>query len=127
MATQFKDAMPFLVFKATADEFLAAGFGASENVHEDVITEGIFAGFSTITIEGGGWLVCDTCNEEIKGSENGYYVAVLGRILCEECFKDWLANATYYPEDFPYELKNFRYCEDMLNSARINIDKPIRQ
>lgn len=107
----------FRVIVATAEEFLAAGFGASDNIHEDVISDGIFAGFTQLTIEGGGWLVCDSCNEEITDAEKCYYVAVLGRIFCKKCFEEWIADATYYESDRPYEERNFDYAKAMLEEA----------
>ena len=52
----------------------------------------------------GGMAICDTCNQH---SKKGYYVAVLNRWLCPECFEEWKGCAKYYPEDEPIERKNF--------------------
>ena len=122
MAHVFPNEKNFSVIRATADEFLSAGFGASDNIFETTIDNGIFAGFTQLTIEGGGWLVCDSCNEEIKGKQYGYYVAVLGRILCEECFNDFLSHAVYYDEDAIYENRNFARTADALEDAGVEFD-----
>lgn len=57
------------------------------------------------------YLVCDDCNELLNVSPLKhpivYYVAVLNRLLCAECYKDWLAHATRYDEDIPYEENLF--------------------
>lgn len=107
----------FMVIEASGREFLDAGFGGSDIITEEEIMTGIFAGFTNIVIAGGKYLVCDSCNEEITDAEKCYYVAVLGRIFCEKCFEEWIADATYYESDRPYEERNFDYAKAMLEEA----------
>lgn len=48
--------------------------------------------------------ICDYCG---KPAANGYYIAVLNRWYCEDCFEDWKMTAHYYPEDADVENRNF--------------------
>ncbi len=48
--------------------------------------------------------ICDDCGER---SPRGYYVAVLNRWLCPECYRKWYEGAVNYPEDRKYEEGNF--------------------
>ena len=54
----------------------------------------------------GGPGICDNCNDS---SMTGYYIAVLNRWLCPECFERWKRYAKWYPEDAEIENKNFNF------------------
>lgn len=101
MAHRLKTA-DFSVIEGKASDFLAIGMGGSDN-----ITTNFENGFECVTIEGGQFMICDSCNEYIKKDEICYYVAVLNRILCAKCFKKFILSATYYKEDCFVEMKNY--------------------
>lgn len=50
--------------------------------------------------------ICDNCAEP---SANGYYIAVLNRWLCPDCYEKWKEYAHWYPEDVDVENKNFEF------------------
>ncbi len=50
--------------------------------------------------------ICDYC---AKSPVNGYYIAVLNQWYCPECYKRWVKDARYYPEDARVEDRNFNY------------------
>ena len=97
----------FKVIEATPQEFLSVGLGGSNNIKVSVIKEGSLEGFSHIEIEGGEFLVCDFCNEQLLQESVCYYIAVLNQIMCKQCFERHVANAKYYQEDKPYETRNY--------------------
>ena len=97
----------FLVIEGKASEFLTIGFGAGGGISCQQLNDGIFGGFTEITIHGGGYLVCDDCNEEINPDDTCYYVAVLNRLFCKKCYDEWIADAKYYSQDAPYEERNY--------------------
>ena len=104
----------FLIIEATAREFMNAGFGAGPVTDCGMISGGIFDGFSMIDVGTGERIICDFCNGEVKPEDTCYYVAVLNQIMCKDCFERWHASAKYYPEDVPFEKKNFQRTQDML-------------
>lgn len=106
MARQLENTK-FKVIEGEGSEFLAIGLGGSNNVQCGTIDTGIFAGFSCINIEGGQYLVCDDCCDDIKKSDICYYVAVLNRLFCKNCYEQWVADATYYQEDAETEFRNY--------------------
>lgn len=97
----------FKVIEATPQEFLSVGLGGSNNIKVSVIKEGPLEGLSHIEIEGGEFLVCDLCNEQLLQEPVCYYIAVLNQIMCKKCFERHIANAKYYQEDKPYESRNY--------------------
>lgn len=71
-----------------------------------------------IEICGFGWcgaLVCDDCNTPINNNNYIYYIAVLSRVFCKECYEDWASTATRYDEDIDYETEKFEYYAKLLN------------
>lgn len=56
--------------------------------------------------------ICDSCN---TSPANGNYIAALNRWYCPECYKDWLARATRYQEDIPYEMRHFELYRKVFN------------
>lgn len=54
----------------------------------------------------GGPGICDSCGYP---SAKGYYIAVLNRWFCPECFEHWKEYAKWYPEDADIENKNFDF------------------
>lgn len=62
----------------------------------------------------GGIGICDWCNERI-GFCNGYYVAVLNSVMCEQCYNEWSESAIYYPEDCTAEERYFNNMRKILN------------
>ncbi len=107
----------FLIIEAKVSDFLSIGLGVSDEIVEETISDGIFAGFHHIHIPGGKWMICDECNNEIDPSETCYYIAVLNCIFCERCFRDWIASARYYSEDKPYEERNYNAVSTQLEDA----------
>ena len=68
-------------------------------------------------------MCCDNCNSGILPSDTCYYVAVLNRIFCKECFEDWHQRATYYQEDEPSERRNYAVTASKLASIGIEIEE----
>lgn len=62
-----------------------------------------------------GELICDDCNKSIKNEENVYYIPVLNRVFCKQCYEDWLNSATRYDEDINYENEHFEFYAKLLN------------
>ncbi len=58
----------------------------------------------------GSFGICDSCN---RTAANGYYVAVLNKWFCKECYNDWLSRAVNYPQDRAIENRNFEYYKKM--------------
>lgn len=56
--------------------------------------------------------ICDFCGEVM--SKKYYYVAMLNRMMCEKCYKRWIAHAKRHKEDILYEMKNFYYYAGIL-------------
>jgi hypothetical protein len=56
--------------------------------------------------------ICDYCNGTDK---SGYYIAVLNRWYCPECYNGWIQRAVRYMEDIRIEEKNFRWACKVLN------------
>lgn len=53
-------------------------------------------------------LICDNCNKLMNNDNEVYYVAVLNRLFCKECYEEWYAHAIRYKEDAKYEERYFR-------------------
>lgn len=105
----------FLVIEGKGSEFLSAGMGGGGGVSDcGVIDSGPLKGFHHIEVLGGGFLLCDHCNEEINGDETCYYVAVLNLLFCAECFNHWHAGARYFESDRPVEERNYRFYADKM-------------
>ena len=52
--------------------------------------------------------ICDSC---VRPTSIGYYVAVINRWLCEDCYKDFIKTVDMYEEDKRIEERNYdRYC-----------------
>lgn len=109
----------FLIIEATASEFMEAGFGAGPVTDCGVIAGGIFDGFSMLSVGGGERMVCDSCNTEIKAEDTCYFIAVLNQVMCKDCFERWHKTAKFYPEDVPFERKNYQRAQNMLEAARV--------
>ena len=81
------------------------------------------AGFTSIEIEGGHFMVCDTCDREIKPEESCYYIAVLNRVFCKDCFENWHNKATYYPEDARFERMHHKHTITLLRNAGVDVEE----
>ena len=112
----------FLIIEAKASEFLAVGFGGGGETTQGMVTEGPFEGCGFISMEGGVFMCCDDCNEDIPEDATCYYVAVLNRVFCKDCFESWHESATYYPEDAPYEKRSYDNTVALLASKGILIE-----
>ena len=53
----------------------------------------------------GGYGICDFCNNAVF---NGYYIAVLNRWFCLECYNEWISIAVRYQQDTTIEERNFK-------------------
>lgn len=42
---------------------------------------------------------CDYCTADMATPDGGYYIAVLNKIYCPQCYKRWLAEARRHPQD----------------------------
>lgn len=113
----------FLIIEGKSSEFLAIDFGAGGETVQGVVSEGPFKGCNYISVGGGGFMCCDNCNSGILPSDTCYYVAVLNRIFCKECFEDWHQRATYYQEDEPSERRNYAVTASKLASIGIEIEE----
>lgn len=58
--------------------------------------------------------VCDNC---IADCENGYYVAVINRWLCESCYQEFMEYAKRYEEDCVVEDRNFNTYLSLISKA----------
>lgn len=67
-------------------------------------------------------LICDNCNDIVMLShENVYYIPVLNRLFCKDCFKEWI-NSSYtkhHTEDNHYEKVHYNYYAEKLNIPTI--------
>ena len=107
----------FKIIEATPEEFLAIGLGGSNEVTVSKIEEGPLAGFTHVSIAGGGFIICDFCNTDVTpNGEPVYYVAVLNQILCKKCMESFINNQHPYEEDKVYENRNFERVKSMLES-----------
>lgn len=53
--------------------------------------------------------ICDCCGRPCLPTDKGCYIAVLNQWYCQECYKDWIERAAWYPEDADVEQKNFDF------------------
>ena len=102
MVHQLKDTK-FKIIVGKASDFTSIGMGASDNISFEDIIDDMLGEIRQITIEGGGYIICDNCNNEVEDNETCYYIPVLNRIFCERCFNKWHENATHYDDDTFYE------------------------
>lgn len=98
MAKKIKTEKDFLVIKMNMKEAESIGFGL-----------------------GGGACICMDCNNVCY--DDIYYVAVLNDTLCEECYNEYIKEATYYPEDSEIEQKNYDFYISMLKRNGIKIEQ----
>ena len=86
MAKRIINKKDFKIIRLTVEECKTIGFGIQdEDYHE---------------------LICDNCNELLI-TQDCYYVAVLNRVLCSECFEEWYEDAVRYPEDIRWETNKY--------------------
>lgn len=64
---------------------------------------------------------CDDCNSSLESKDKIYYIPVLNRGLCENCYKEWISNASYYKDDQKYITNGERWIEKMANQLKIPI------
>jgi hypothetical protein len=57
--------------------------------------------------------ICDYCN--IQPKFGGYYIAVLNKWYCENCYQEFIERAKVYPEDKIIEERNFKIMCKLLN------------
>lgn len=84
-----------------------------ENKKRFLVIKSTLSEFSQI----GSPCICDQCGEPMTGDI--YYVAVLNRAMCKECYHDWYSRATSYPEDVPTEISNYNYYAELLGLPTI--------
>lgn len=60
--------------------------------------------------EHGAMGICDHCG---RTTQTGYYIAVLNRWFCSDCYITWNSYAKYYDEDKRIEEKNFNYFKSL--------------
>ncbi len=53
--------------------------------------------------------ICDWCGRPYLPSDKGVYIAVLNHWYCKECFYEWVAQASWYPQDVDVERRNFEF------------------
>lgn len=54
-------------------------------------------------------LICDSCNELLNEHKEVYYIPVLNRVFCKDCFVKWYESAKVYPENKRYETQYYDY------------------
>lgn len=64
-------------------------------------------------------VLCDTCNNEIDGMDDIFYVAVINRCLCKECCDDFIKGYNKQPEDESYEKSHYNHYAKMLNLEEV--------
>ena len=67
-------------------------------------------------------LICDNCNTLINDELYVFYVCVLNRVFCNECFQEWYEDAVYYPEDARYENNKYENVKSLIGNSFKNID-----
>ena len=65
-------------------------------------------------------LICDNCNELINDELYVFYVCVLNRVFCKQCFQEWYENAVYYPEDVRYENDKYENVKALIESSGLS-------
>lgn len=65
-------------------------------------------------------LICDNCNELINDELYVFYVSVLNRVLCKECFQEWYEDAVYYPEDARCENCKYENVKSLIESSGLS-------
>ena len=65
----------------------------------------------------GGQGICDGCNQicTTKDGMEGYYIAVLNYVYCQEDYDKWCERAVYYQEDSRIENINFQQVKSLLD------------
>ena len=86
MAKRLINNKEFKIIRLTAEECKAIGFGIQDDDYHE--------------------LICDNCNELLI-TQDCYYVAVLNRVFCSECFEEWYETAERYPEDIRWETNKY--------------------
>lgn len=64
-------------------------------------------------------ILCDTCNNEIDGFDDIYYVTVLNRCLCKDCCDDFIKGYDKHPEDESFEKRHYNYYAKKLNLEEV--------
>ena len=57
---------------------------------------------------------CDYCTADMATPDGGYYIAVLNKIYCPQCYKRWLSEARRHPQDAPIEARNYNTYRQIL-------------
>ena len=94
MARKYKNSKDIAVIEMTLDEASNIGFGP----------------------------ICDHCNDvSLDKNSIRYYIPVLNKLFCKECYKEWINNPTtkHYEEDIHYEKLHFNYYAERLNISTI--------
>ena len=65
-------------------------------------------------------LICDNCNELINNELYVFYVCVLNRVFCKECFQNWYEDAVRYPEDIRYEDNKYESIKSLIESRGLS-------
>lgn len=97
MAKKIKTEKGFLVIKLNMDEAESIGFGL------------------------GGACICMDCNGLCDNDI--YYIAVLNDTMCEECYNEYMEEATYYDGDSRIEQRNYDFYISMLKHKGIKIEQ----
>lgn len=64
-------------------------------------------------------ILCDTCNNEIDGIDDIFYVAIINRCLCKECCDDFIKGYNRIPDDIPYEKRHYNRYAELLNLEKV--------
>ena len=99
----------FKVIALKPDECKQIGFGFKQEYFDGIGNEEVYE------------LICDDCNKLLNSELYVFYVCVLNRVLCKECFQEWYESAVYYPEDARYENGKYEYINSLISSSK-NID-----
>lgn len=70
-----------------------------------------------------GGCICMICNDVMGDDDDIIYVAVLGDVMCKECYDEFVKDTPHYDEDMDIELRNFIAVADSLN---INVEDIIK-
>lgn len=65
-------------------------------------------------------LICDNCNELINNELYVFYVCVLNRVFCKECFQNWYEDAVRYPEDTRYEDNKYELIKSLIENRGLS-------
>lgn len=108
MAKNVTNEKGFKIIALKPDECKQIGFGFNQDYFDGIGDEEVYE------------LLCDDCNKLINNELYVFYVCVLNRIFCKECFQNWYEDAVRYPEDARYENNKYESIKALIESRGLS-------